>query len=185
MASNFRIKIFPWILKSDCLANLFVHLQLNVPIRTSMAHQPSNFQSNAWLFLKYWGPVFFYCSIIVFLSSQSYPSQHLPSFLYSMSDKLLHGLEYGVLGILLYRAFHRTNRPLRSISLAIICAVGFGMSDEIHQWFVPNRQIDIWDLLADTLGASIFIGLWVFLTKKIRMYIKEQKPKSLDKIRSL
>lgn len=135
-----------------------------------MAHQPSHSQSKTWLFMKYWGPVLFYCSMIVYLSSQSYPSQHLPSFLYSMSDKLLHGLEYGVLGILLYRAFHQTTRTLASMSLAILCAVGFGISDEIHQWFVPNRQIDIWDLLADTLGAVIFIVSWVFLTKKYRAY---------------
>lgn len=95
-----------------------------------------------------------------------------------MSDKLLHGLEYGVLGILLYRAFHQAMRTLGSISLAIMCAVGFGISDEIHQWFVPNRQLDIWDLLADTLGASIFIVSWVFLTKKISTYqgIKGEKP---------
>ena len=95
-----------------------------------------------------------------------------------MSDKLLHGLEYGVLGILLYRAFHQTTRTLVSIILAIICSVGFGISDEIHQWFVPNRQIDIWDLLADTLGASIFIVLWVFLTKKISLYqrMKSEEP---------
>ena len=143
-----------------------------------MDHQPSHFQSKMWLFIKYWGPVLFYCSIIVYLSSQSYPSQHLPSFLYSMSDKLLHGLEYGVLGILLYRAFHQTTRTLGSIILAIICVVGFGISDEIHQWFVPNRQLDIWDLLADTLGASIFIVLWVFLTKKISIYqrMKSEEP---------
>ena len=36
-----------------------------------------------------------------------------------------------------------------------LCAVVFGISDEIHQWFVPNRQADIWDLLADTLGATL------------------------------
>ena len=132
-----------------------------------MAHQPAQPESNTWLFLKYWGPVLFYGSIIVYLSSQSYPSQHLPSFLFSMSDKLLHGLEYGMLGILLYRAFYQTIGSIGSMSLAIICAVAFGISDEIHQWFVPNRQADIWDLLADTLGASIFIVSWVFLTKKI------------------
>lgn len=143
-----------------------------------MPHKSSPPQSKTWLFMKYWGPVLFYCAIIVYLSSQSYPSQHLPSFFYSMSDKLLHGLEYGVLGILLYRAFHQAMRTLGSISLAIMCAVGFGISDEIHQWFVPNRQLDIWDLLADTLGASIFIVSWVFLTKKISTYqgIKGEKP---------
>lgn len=86
-----------------------------------------------------------------------------------MSDKLLHSLEYGVLGILLYRAFHQTIRPLKSMSLAIMCAVGFGLTDELHQWFVPNRQLDIWDLLADTLGASLFTVTWALLTEKTHM----------------
>ncbi|MDH5562898.1 MAG: VanZ family protein [Nitrospirota bacterium] len=82
-----------------------------------------------------------------------------------MGDKLAHGLEYGILGILLFRAFQKTTHGMRSISLAIICAVAFGLSDEIHQWFVPHRQADIWDLLADTIGATGFILAWVFVTK--------------------
>jgi len=82
-----------------------------------------------------------------------------------MSDKLAHGLEYGILGILLFRAFQHTNHRMDSISLAIICAVAFGLSDELHQWFVPHRQADIWDLLADTIGAAGFILAWVLVTK--------------------
>jgi len=83
-----------------------------------------------------------------------------------MSDKLLHALEYGILGILLYRAFHQTTTAIGSIILSIICVVVFGISDEIHQWFVPNRQADSWDLLADTVGATFFILTWAFMTKK-------------------
>jgi len=135
-----------------------------------MVHQPSRPQSSTWLFMKYWGPVLFYGAIIVYLSSQASPNQYFPSFSFPMSDKLLHGLEYGMFGILLYRAFHQTIGSIGSISLAIVCAIAFGISDEIHQWFVPNRQADIFDLLADTLGATLFILTWVFLTKKIHVH---------------
>jgi len=131
-----------------------------------MAHQTSRPPSERWLLIKYWAPVFLYCGIIVYLSSLSHPSQHLPSFLFGMSDKLLHALEYGILGILLYRAFHQTTSEIGSIILSIICVVVFGISDEIHQWFVPNRQADTWDLLADTLGATLFILTWAFIAKK-------------------
>ena len=131
-----------------------------------MAHQTPRLPSEIWLLIKYWAPVFLYCGIIVYLSSQSHPSQHLPSFLFGMSDKLLHALEYGILGILLYRAFHQTTRATGSIILSIICVVVFGISDEMHQWFVPNRQAELWDLLADTIGATLFIFTWVFITKK-------------------
>jgi len=131
-----------------------------------MAYHKSRLPSESWLLIKYWAPVFLYCGIIVYLSSLSYPSRHLPSLLFGLSDKLVHGVEYGILGILLYRALHQTNRTIRSICLAIIWAVAFGISDEMHQWFVPNRQADLWDLLADTIGATLFILTWVFMTKK-------------------
>jgi VanZ family protein len=131
-----------------------------------MAHQTSRPPSERWLLIKYWAPVLLYCGVIVYLSSLSYPSQHLPSFLFGLSDKLLHSLEYGILGILLYRAFHQTIRANRSIILSIICVVAFGISDEMHQWFVPNRQADLWDLLADTVGATFFILTWVFIKRK-------------------
>jgi VanZ family protein len=131
-----------------------------------MGHPTSCPPSKRWLLIKYWTPVFLYCGIIGYLSSQSYPSQYLPPFLFGLSDKLLHGVEYGILGILLYRAFHQTTGTIGSISLAVVCAVAFGISDEMHQWFVPNRQADIWDLFADTLGATLGIWTWVFITKK-------------------
>jgi len=131
-----------------------------------MIHQSSPPPSETWLLIKYWAPVLLYCGIIVYLSSLSYPSRQLPSFLFDLSDKLVHGVEYGILGILLYRAFHQTNRTTGSICLAIIFTVAFGISDEMHQWFVPNRQADTLDLLADTAGATLFILTWVFITKK-------------------
>ena len=131
-----------------------------------MNDQTSRLPSESWLQIKYWLPVFLYCCIIVYLSSLSYPSRHFPSFLFGLSDKLVHGVEYGILGILLYRAFRQTTRTFRSISLAIIYSVVFGISDEMHQWFIPNRQADLWDLLADTFGATFFILTWVFITKK-------------------
>ena len=33
--------------------------------------------------------------------------------------------------------------------------VSFGISDEIHQSFVPGRSPDLWDLVADSLGALL------------------------------
>jgi VanZ family protein len=126
----------------------------------SQSYRPS---SKVWHFIRFWLPVFVYCAIIVFLSSQSYPSRHLPSFVFAFSDKLVHGIEYGILGILLFRAFQQTHPTIGSISLAIACAVAFGISDEIHQWFVPHREADTWDVLADSLGATLFVAGWVFI----------------------
>jgi VanZ family protein len=126
-------------------------------------------RSNRWLQIKYWIPVFLYCSLIFFLSSQSNPTRYIPTyFAFPFSDKLVHGVEYGLLGILLYQAFKHTSHTIRSVSLAIICALAFGISDEIHQWFVPHRHADMWDVLADAIGAIFFIVVWIFLSRLYR-----------------
>jgi VanZ family protein len=83
-----------------------------------------------------------------------------------LSDKILHGFEYGILGILLYRAFKQSTPTTQSIRLAIICAIAFGISDEMHQWFVPQRQADVWDLVADAVGAAFLILVWVMITEE-------------------
>ena len=118
------------------------------------------------LLLKYWVPVLIYALLIFYLSSQSYPDQHLPSFIFGLSDKILHAFEYGILGILLYRAFKQMTQTTQSISLAIICVIAFGITDEMHQWFVPQRQADVWDLVADIVGAAFLILVWVMITEE-------------------
>jgi VanZ family protein len=129
-----------------------------IPLKTQISKKA--------LFLKYWAPVLLYGLLIVYLSSQSYPDQQLPSFIFGFSDKILHACEFGILGILLYRAFKQTTDAAGSMRLAIICVIAFGVSDEVHQWFVPERQADFWDLVADTFGATFLILGWVFMTEK-------------------
>jgi len=133
-----------------------------IPLKTQISKKA--------LFLKYWAPVLLYGLLIVYLSSQSYPDQHLPSFIFHFSDKILHACEFGILGILLYRAFHQTTETAGSMSLALICVIAFGASDEVHQWFVPQRQADFLDLVADTFGAAILILVWVCMTEKWRIH---------------
>jgi len=37
---------------------------------------------------------------------------------------------------------------------SLLSAAFYGMTDEIHQYFVPGRSADPWDWLADTVGAN-------------------------------
>lgn len=131
-----------------------------------MIQKTTRQRSNIRKILLYWVPVIFYCGLIVYLSSLSHPGQNLPSFFSDFSDKLVHGIEYGILGILLYRAFQHTTHISQSIAMAIFSATTFGISDELHQWYVPHRHADIWDVVADASGATLFILIWVFIIKK-------------------
>ena len=109
-------------------------------------------------FIRYWVPVCVYAGLIFYLSSQAHPEQELPSFITVFSDKVLHAVEYAVLGGLCYRAFRwGTDDAWRdsAVGLAILAASLYGVSDEVHQAFVPFRDASWQDWLADFVGATV------------------------------
>ena len=68
-------------------------------------------------------------------------------------------VEYGVLAALLLRATGKA-------PLSLLIAGLYGVSDEVHQHFVPGRSASAWDALADVLGAGIVCGMWYFKPSK-------------------
>ncbi len=118
------------------------------------------------IFVVYWLPVVIYCSLIFVQSS--YPSYgKLPQF--DGADKLWHFCAYAVLGALFYRAFLRTpfNQKARQIVfMSIVCASVYGLSDEIHQYFVPSRQASLADIGADIFGSIGGVYLYRLLYLK-------------------
>ena len=116
-------------------------------------------------FIVYWVPVVAYAALIFVLSAQSHPERLFPSFLERLGDKILHVIEYGFFAVLWYRAFRHAGygaTALRALFLAIVAATVYGISDEIHQAFVPTRMGDPWDVAADLAGACIGSSLWFF-----------------------
>ena len=109
--------------------------------------------------LWYWTPVVGYAGLIFSLSSLSHPEEQLPSFLLKgISDKVLHAVEYAMLALLCYRAFRWAAGPVvarQAVVLAIVTASVFGLTDEVHQLFVPLREASWQDWLADTVGATL------------------------------
>ncbi len=102
-----------------------------------------------------WAAVGGYMATIFVLSAQSNP---LPALTSSVNDKILHAVEYGGLGLLLAAALRGSGVPIgRASVLAILCASVYGATDELHQLFVPGRDSDVFDWLADTLGAMVAI----------------------------
>lgn len=104
-------------------------------------------------FLYYWLPVFIYC-LLIFLQS-SYPSPQIVPAVPHM-DKFLHFVVYGILGILFFRAYS-TLRIKNNINILIIISILssglYGISDELHQYFVPYREAELMDALANLLGS--------------------------------
>jgi len=111
-------------------------------------------------FVIYWLPLILYCLFIYIQSAHPSPKQ-IPSF--PLVDKVLHVAAYGIMGILFYRAY-QTLRIKDNIQLlmllSVVSASLYGISDEIHQSFVPFREAEVADVIADIIGA--FSGVWLY-----------------------
>lgn len=76
-----------------------------------------------------------------------------------VSDKVVHAGEYGGLGALCTRAI---GRPV----WAWIIAAFYGITDEIHQSFVPGREADPRDWVADLIGSGIGVYVTYWLSRR-------------------
>jgi VanZ family protein len=109
--------------------------------------------------LRLWGPVLLIMALIFYLSSLPDPGGP-PG---GISDKTAHFLIYGALGAAMMRALAGGRAAAMvppTILAAIVLTTFYGISDEIHQYFVPPRTPDILDVAADAAGAcagAIFV----------------------------
>jgi VanZ family protein len=106
-----------------------------------------------------WLPALVYMAIIFTLSSM--PALMPYAKYFPMRDKGVHFVEYAVLGFLTTHAAGRTfpdRARARVVIFGWMTAVLFGVSDELHQAFVPGRNADFYDLVADSLGALVGAG---------------------------
>jgi VanZ family protein len=116
------------------------------------------------------GPAIAYAFLIFVVSS--FPSLKSPDIGLSFEDKIYHVLEYGIFGVLLQRC---TKASGFRIPLTVF-AIGalYGASDEIHQLFVPGRQCELFDFLADAVGVAF--GQFFFLG---RQYLQKSRKKNV------
>jgi VanZ family protein len=104
-----------------------------------------------------WLLALFYMAGIFYLSHQ--PTVPLPER-FPHQDKVFHFLAYWILGFLLAHAASRGGTK-RRFWFAFSCAALYGVSDEIHQYFVPGRDASVGDWVADAIGA--WFGAYLYL----------------------
>jgi VanZ family protein len=102
-------------------------------------------------------PLVFAAAILVESSQSVVP---LPANVWQ-ADKIAHFLAYGLLATVTLRALRIASLRWRAIAAVFLVSL-FGATDEIHQHFTPGRSCDVFDWLADTLGAGLAVGLYVF-----------------------
>ncbi|MDD2661864.1 MAG: VanZ family protein [Methylococcales bacterium] len=78
-------------------------------------------------------------------------------------DKVAHFAAYSILGIMILAVLTQisTYKKIPVLLLTVILVLLAGVFDEFHQSFVPQRQVDGWDLLADFCGGLIATLLFI------------------------
>jgi VanZ family protein len=85
------------------------------------------------------------------------------------ADKLAHMSVFFIFCLFSRRAlFFQTAMPfLKKWSLvgAFFLACLYGYLDEVHQLYVPGRAYDYFDMLADAIGAFLFVVLYIAMNR--------------------
>ena len=119
-----------------------------------------------WL---YFLPAFLFMGAIWWMSSHPVPETvHAWPVLDEM--KLTHLIEYSLLALLWLIGFFGSapRRPEVVYPLTVCLTFLWGISDEIHQIFVPSRTATISDALTDLVAAVICVELHFALTTLAR-----------------
>lgn len=105
-----------------------------------------------FLFRHRWLPAAVWIGAI--LSVSSLPKLNIGPPLFPGCDKIAHLIEYFVLGVSL--RFWAMGRGISGHGpWVILGGVVFGAADELHQRFIPGRQMSLDDFVADAVGFTL------------------------------
>jgi VanZ family protein len=93
---------------------------------------------------------------LIFIGSAT-PQNEIPTLI-SPVAKLLHVIEYAMLGFILFPLVLAYKKPILS---AVILAAAYAITDETHQLFVAGRHGSAIDVIIDTFGSML--GVYVAL----------------------
>lgn len=102
-----------------------------------------------------WAAVAAWLTLIFVLSAQPQLPDLTPG-LPGFEEVVGHLTGYGVLAGLIWWALRGTAMRYPA-TWALVAAVGYGITDEFHQSFVPGRTMSAADLLVDLIGASLVL----------------------------
>lgn len=108
-------------------------------------------------------PTVLVMGMIFYLSHQPAESLALPDI--AFLDKLIHALVYGVLAASVWYGIpEQVTRtyPWRVWGGVVLFCFLYALSDEFHQSFIPGREPDKLDIVADMFGAVMVSLVYVW-----------------------
>jgi len=112
-----------------------------------------------------WGPAIAWMGLIFVLSAQPGLKVSADASVDGPVRHLAHIAVYAVLAVLITHGLGALGRPLsvRTTLIVALLTVGYGVTDEVHQAFVPDRTANAVDVGYDAVGAVIgvvAVGVW-------------------------
>jgi VanZ family protein len=101
-----------------------------------------------------WAPPLALMALIFLLSAQPSLNSGL-GWMDHVARKLAHASEYALLLFLWWRALRTLMDRARALVPALVIAVGYAATDEVHQRFVSGRHSTWVDVLIDSMGAAL------------------------------
>ena len=114
---------------------------------------------------------------VVIFGLSSIPNNFAPSESAIPADKIAHAIEFAVLAVLVAWTLARSRSAGVTLTLAFAAAFissAYGVTDEIHQRYVPGRDVTVGDFFADVGGAAL--GACVALTLGNGRVTRRQRP---------
>ncbi|MHA2283724.1 MAG: VanZ family protein [Promethearchaeota archaeon] len=109
--------------------------------------------------------------IIFYFSSLSnpYPTS-LPEQIAPPLNTIMHICEFGLLTFLIFFGFFSKAKLIYLLTISFF----YAFLDEIHQYFVPNRYFDVYDLIIDSVGV-VFGFISYLLANRLYLSLKRKQ----------
>lgn len=97
--------------------------------------------------------------------------EKVPSIIneFEFQDKIMHFIAYFVYAITMQITIIGAKLKAPRI-LIIFFSLLFAISDEFHQYFIPGRSADIYDILADFTGILVSMLFYKKIEKLVKKY---------------
>ncbi len=102
------------------------------------------------------------------------PSVEPTEWIFPNMDKFVHVLLFGIMAWLLFKPLKFTGHltPMGAAGSAFAVAALYGLATEIIQHFIPYRNADIYDVMANAVGSmAVFFRLVLFDRQSARQEV--------------
>jgi VanZ family protein len=123
--------------------------------------------------ILFFAPAALYYAFIFYLSSKSYDIKIDILFF----DKVIHLVEFMLLGLFLSFGYFMSLKSSLIMKAVITICTGIilGGLDEFHQYFIPRRSIEFFDVIADATGILIGLLLYYYFSRSMKGKIFAEK----------